>query len=555
VTTITDDAARPEPDSEGCLLIVGSYSDVASIVGPVAAKATAEIASSPALGDFIELRFVSIGPRPHPGAEPPAAVQCLAGELTRPGSGAERNYFALVIMDRSATVVEHLLSQCGADPVVAALPILYRGFASVEDRVQDAGPADQPGPAAEVVLATAGSWTQDDLADQLRRYAETLMWDFATWSEPGLTHDQLDQIRPGEPEPAAEERGPLDDDLEPGSLPAIPPGPDALTPAAELSAERADDAEGDPEPDRRLDAPPALELASPPAEAAARDAVAEPGPAGDAVPGRPRGRHAAPLPSAGPMHPPAPRDPSAAPPLAGPAGELLPMRPAAELPPGTSAAPKRRRIPALKWPSGRSAKGRRDGAPAGSYLSPRISGLVYLILTSEGVSSERASWRDGRSALLAVDEKLAAVPQIGFQIRVLQRAEDAVKGERQPAGQLSRRSMKHLADRTDLSALLTAARDAMKRDLAALQRGGTEIVKPAIVLFAVDAPLDDAITSEVYDGLTREASIMWVMPEAATKLISPAFTEREDTRKIPYHQAVADEIITILLGDRQEANK
>ena len=68
------ETALRETDSEECLFIIGSYSDVAPTVGSAAAEAAARIMMSPALGDFIELRFVDIGPRPEQAGKPTAAV-------------------------------------------------------------------------------------------------------------------------------------------------------------------------------------------------------------------------------------------------------------------------------------------------------------------------------------------------------------------------------------------------------------------------------------------------------------------------------------------------
>ena len=179
-------------DSEGCLCIVASYSDLAPAVGPLVAEAARRIMMSPALGDFIELRFTGIGPRPGPaGTHSDAAAAILVDQLMHPTSGVGRNYFALVITDASATTAEELLNDCAAVPAVASLPILFRGIASTEDRPMTPG----TGQAMEMVVPATGSWSQDAFVDGLRNYGEELLRYFATGHKPALTPDELDLLR------------------------------------------------------------------------------------------------------------------------------------------------------------------------------------------------------------------------------------------------------------------------------------------------------------------------------------------------------------------------
>ena len=52
----------------------------------------------------------------------------------------------------------------------------------------------------------------------------------------------------------------------------------------------------------------------------------------------------------------------------------------------------------------------------------------------------------------------------------------------------------------------------------ALARSGTPVARPAVVFFAVEPPLADAITTEVYQDLARQASVIWVMPADSVSL-------------------------------------
>jgi hypothetical protein len=83
------------------------------------------------------------------------------------------------------------------------------------------------------MIATAGSWSHGDLVDLLRCYAEELLHDFASAPTPGLTGEQLDQLRPGNEEgPIAAESGLAGNDP---ALEPQPASPDVLIPQEEPS--------------------------------------------------------------------------------------------------------------------------------------------------------------------------------------------------------------------------------------------------------------------------------------------------------------------------------
>jgi len=177
--------------SAGCLLLVGSYSNVASGLSAITAEASARVMMSPVAGDFTEVRFVDLGPRPDRPQMPAAAVARIAHELVRPARRRARNYFALVVADRSAAMAEQSLLACAADPVIAALPLLGRGLASIEDRQAGA----RAGGAADVRLPPGGSWSRGGLVDELRAFAGELLSEFAAGREPGLSAGRLDLLR------------------------------------------------------------------------------------------------------------------------------------------------------------------------------------------------------------------------------------------------------------------------------------------------------------------------------------------------------------------------
>jgi hypothetical protein len=180
---------------------------------------------------------------------------------------------------------------------------------------------------------------------------------------------------------------------------------------------------------------------------------------------------------------------------------------------------------------------------------PRAGGLVHLILAGDARLDDRAAWRRGRSVLLAMDRKIAATPGLACQVRALQCRSTA--GSRlRPAGRLARRHLKRSAGGADtggadFARALRSVRTMMRHDLSALERSAQPVARPAVVLYAVDPPLADAVTAEEYRALAREALVTWVVPERSAALLSPVFAGG-DARVVTDHQAVADEVVYCL---------
>lgn len=179
----------PEPDTEGCLIVVAGYDDLAFDLELVTNEAARGIMASPSLGDFFEVCFANLGPRPIALAEDNAAAALIAGKLTHPDTISGLNYFALVVADRSETAAEQLLTDCDAHPIIKQLPLRRRVLAIADS------PDPDPEPVGEQVPAPGTAFrNRSDLARELQRYAQELLQAFAAGDEPGLTPDQLDQI-------------------------------------------------------------------------------------------------------------------------------------------------------------------------------------------------------------------------------------------------------------------------------------------------------------------------------------------------------------------------
>jgi hypothetical protein len=70
----------------------------------------------------------------------------------------------------------------------------------------------------------------------------------------------------------------------------------------------------------------------------------------------------------------------------------------------------------------------------------------------------------------------------------------------------------------------------------------------------VDPPLADAITTEEYEQLARQASVTWVVPERSAGLMSPVFAG-DDARVLTDHRGVTDEVVFLLGGTTQARPK
>jgi hypothetical protein len=212
-----------DPDSEGCLCVVASHANAAPLVDSVTRDTAARLMMSPALGDFVELRFAGMGPQPEQAAELNAAVQRVTDQLLCPRRSVGRNYFALVVVDQSAATVEQVLGDCAASPLLAALPIRFHGIASYDDRRRNDRTA-----VADIVVPPDGSWTRGSLVDELRRYCDELLRHFAAGQEDGLARDQVGVLRTKYKEHAMNEHGPE------RPAPAVLPPPDVLALQSQL---------------------------------------------------------------------------------------------------------------------------------------------------------------------------------------------------------------------------------------------------------------------------------------------------------------------------------
>jgi hypothetical protein len=114
----------------------------------------------------------------------------------------------------------------------------------------------------------------------------------------------------------------------------------------------------------------------------------------------------------------------------------------------------------------------------------------------------------------------------------------------QDAGSLTERDIKRPDSQIEFEQSLSSVRKAVASDLGALSREALPTGRPVVVIFAVDVPVADVISTEMYQRLTRQASVIWVVPERSADLISPAFTAGVPV--LTFHDGTADEIVGLL---------
>lgn len=238
-----------DDDTEGCTCLVAGYARKDGLIARVTGEADRRIMMSPALGDFLHLRYVDLGPQPDPADDRSGAVRRIVADLMTVPETAGRSHFALIIIAKSATVIEELLANCAADPFLARLRMRLAGIASIDDR--------QPGNSvADIMSSPDGAWrTQANLVSAVGQHCDELPRYFAARSEPGLTRAELATLRRDHVPPVADTEGQADDtDGAPGEA-AVP---DLLDGAPEASGSAPDQ-----------DAPPADSAGAVPAESAA----------------------------------------------------------------------------------------------------------------------------------------------------------------------------------------------------------------------------------------------------------------------------------------------
>lgn len=178
-------AEYDDDNTEACRCLVAGYAKDRGLIARVAAEAGRLVTLSPALGDFLQVEHVDLGPRPGQAGDRFRPVRRIVTDLLTERETAGRNHYALVVIAKSAMDIEDLLGSCSADPFLARLRMRFVGIASSDDRPEDDRFAD-------IRTSPAGSWRSErELVDTLYRRCEELPSYFAARGEAGLTRGEL----------------------------------------------------------------------------------------------------------------------------------------------------------------------------------------------------------------------------------------------------------------------------------------------------------------------------------------------------------------------------
>jgi hypothetical protein len=517
------DLASLDPDSDGCLCVVASFVSAARTVAEVTAEAGKRVMMSPLLSDFIEFRFVDLGPQPSQAGDLSVAVHRVADALLNPQSVAGHNYFAAVVVDRSAAVAGQVLGDCAASPFLAPLRMRLLGISNSDDRLGRRLGKD-PAVVPKIVTSPAGVWTKkQDMVDVLRRFADELQHYFSAGHEPGLSIGELGELRARYHQHAAKQLA------------------DGAAGAGTSATEAAQSSGAGP---RSGQEPDMLACDPPPAQAPEAQL--------------PEGQQAQ-APQATPGQPPSEahrftRDQQQSQPAS---QETHEDAPAAGPPPsGSAEAAQSASQPASRgrrWLSDlRRQRGRRPAADSeedtGGETKPKTEGLIYLLIVGDESCRDEAALNRNRSALLEVDKKIAELPGFAYRVRMLHGDEDGLRGDLREAGQLGRRDVRRTVASVDFAAVIESIRTSLRRDRVQLKAAGVT-ARPAVVLFTPEPPLADTVAAELFHELARDASITWALSKSARALLSEAFTDVPGVQVIVDDQGIADEIAASLASD------
>ena len=506
-------ATPSDPDSDGCLCVVTSFVSAAGTIDEVTAEAAKRVMMSPVLSDFIEFRFADLGPQPGHGGDRSAAIRRVTDALLNPQSIAGRNYFALVVVDRSAAVVEQVLSDCAASPFLDKLRMRSVGIANSDDR-PGRGLVRESRSSPEIVTSPRGVWSRkEDLVDVLRRFAGELQRDFSARHKPGLSVEELGELRDRYHEHKTQQAS--------GTAPA---GASQVPGAQASGTAPVDVLAGDPQPAQTAGAQAPVARAAETQVAGGQQAEA---------PQRPEARPASSAPQPSDNGPPDDRD------------ELDPESEPPGPPESTGLVSRARRwIPELRRRRGQPSEAGAVGGDA-EDAEPKTEGLVYLLVVGDESCRDEAALNRSRFALLEVDKKISELPGFACQVRMLHGDEDGLRGDLREAGRLGRRDIRRTVASVDFAAVLENVRASLKRDRAPLMAANAA-TWPVVVFFTPEPPLADADAAELFNDLAREASIVWALPRSAKALLSEAFADVPCVRVIVDDQGVADEIAALL---------
>jgi len=192
---------------------------------------------------------------------------------------------------------------------------------------------------------------------------------------------------------------------------------------------------------------------------------------------------------------------------------------------------------------------RRTQAAPNPAAPPASLGLVYLLTLAEP-GMDRGLALDGlQNVLRSVDSDLAIQPDCAYQVRLVHGNDDGLRGDRQPAGLLTRRALRRPLEVTRFDEVVTSVHAALRRDLAEVGTAaagiGVPVARPAVVLVATDPPIADRRSVVAFRELAAEATVIWLVPRKTEDLVNPVFGERAPALVLAESESAAARICEI----------
>jgi hypothetical protein len=200
---------------------------------------------------------------------------------------------------------------------------------------------------------------------------------------------------------------------------------------------------------------------------------------------------------------------------------------------------------------------RRTQAAPDAAEPPAGLGLLYMLTLAEPGMSRGPALDGLQDVLQAVDNDLAIQRGCAYEVRLVHGNDDRLRGERQPAGLLTRRALRQAFAVSRFDEVLTSVHAALRRDLAEIGTAavsiGVHVARPAVVLVTTDPPIADRRSVVALRELAAEATVIWLVPRKTEGLVNPVFGDRAPAIVLTGSESAADRICEIVRDGPQPA--
>jgi hypothetical protein len=195
---------------------------------------------------------------------------------------------------------------------------------------------------------------------------------------------------------------------------------------------------------------------------------------------------------------------------------------------------------------------RRTLAVPDEAAQPTGRGLVYLLTLAEPAMDRDLALGGLRDVLQAIDNNLAVQSDCAYEVRLVHGNDDKLRGERQPAGLLTRRALRRALEVSRFDEVLTSVHATLGRDLAEIGTAaagiGGQVTRPVVVLATADPPIADRRSIVKFRELAAEATVIWLVPRKTEGLVNRVFGDLAPALVFTESESAADRICDIARG-------